>query len=45
MFSATVLAIMLVPVFFVLVLRLFKVKRLNHAETLKVDELHTATGA
>jgi multidrug efflux pump len=45
MLSATVLAIMLVPVFFVLVLRLFKVKRLNHAETLKVDELHTATGA
>ena len=45
MFSATVLAIMLVPVFFVLVLRLFKVKRLSHAETLKVDELHTATGA
>jgi multidrug efflux pump len=45
MLSATVLAIMLVPVFFVLVLRLFKVKRLSHAETPKVDELHTATGA
>jgi multidrug efflux pump len=44
MFSATVLAIMLVPVFFVLVLRLFRVKRLSHAETPKVDELHTATG-
>ena len=45
MFSATVLAIMLVPVFFVVVLRLFKVKRLSHAETPKADELHTATGA
>jgi multidrug efflux pump len=44
MFSATVLAIMLVPVFFVLVLRLFRVKRLSHAETSKADELHTATG-
>jgi multidrug efflux pump len=45
MLSATVLAIMLVPVFFVLVLHLFKVKRLSHAKTLKVNELHTATGA
>jgi multidrug efflux pump len=32
MLSATVLAILLVPVFFVVVLRLFRVKRLNHEE-------------
>jgi multidrug efflux pump len=32
MLSATVLAILLVPVFFVVVLRLFRVKRLNQEE-------------
>jgi multidrug efflux pump len=32
MLSATVLAILLVPVFFVVVLRMFRVKRLNHEE-------------
>jgi multidrug efflux pump len=32
MLTATVLAILLVPVFFVVVLRMFRVKRLNHEE-------------
>jgi multidrug efflux pump len=32
MLSATVLAILLVPVFFVVVLRLFRVNRLDHQE-------------
>ncbi|MEA2726152.1 MAG: multidrug efflux pump, partial [Acetobacteraceae bacterium] len=32
MLSATVLAVLLVPVFFVVVLRMFRVKRLNHEE-------------
>ncbi|ACK50417.1 transporter, hydrophobe/amphiphile efflux-1 (HAE1) family [Methylocella silvestris BL2] len=43
MISATVLAIVLVPVFFVVVLRLFKVKRLNHEEHATARDLQPAT--
>jgi multidrug efflux pump len=45
MLSATLLAIFLVPVFFVAVLRLFRVKRVNHEETPKVGEHQPAIGA
>jgi multidrug efflux pump len=44
MVSATVLAIFLVPVFFVLVLRLFKVQRLNHIENANSEERESAIG-
>jgi len=45
MISATVLAIFLVPVFFVVVLRLFKVKRMIHDENAKAREFHPAIDA
>jgi multidrug efflux pump len=45
MLSATVLEIIFVPVSFVVVLRLFKVKRLNHEESAEMDERHPAIGA
>ncbi|MEJ0096277.1 MAG: efflux RND transporter permease subunit [Methylocella sp.] len=42
MLSATIFAIFLVPVFFVLILRLFKVKRLNHEENAQMHERQPA---
>jgi multidrug efflux pump len=44
MLSATVLAILLVPVFFVVVLRLFRVKRLDHQERHSVAVYQPAAG-
>jgi multidrug efflux pump len=44
MLSATVLAILLVPVFFVVVLRLFRVKRLGHQERRGVAVYQPAAG-
>jgi multidrug efflux pump len=44
MLSATLLAIFLVPVFFVVVLRLFRVKRLNQKERSKVTAHQPAMG-
>ncbi len=45
MLSATVFAIFLVPVFFVVILRAFKVKRLNHQDDSKMNERQPAIGA
>ncbi|HEY4040868.1 MAG TPA: efflux RND transporter permease subunit, partial [Rhodopila sp.] len=44
MLSATMLAILLVPVFFVVVLRLFRVKRLDHEERRSVAVYEPAVG-
>ena len=44
MLSATVLAILLVPVFFVVVLRLFRVKRLDHEKRGRVAVYQPAVG-
>jgi multidrug efflux pump len=44
MLSATILAIFLVPVFFVFVLLLFKVKRLKDRETPKIDQYQPVAG-
>jgi multidrug efflux pump len=44
MVSATVLAILLVPVFFVVVLRLFRVKRLNGEPSQAVADFQPAVG-
>ncbi|WP_428484459.1 efflux RND transporter permease subunit [Rhodopila sp.] len=44
MLSATVLAIFLVPVFFVVVLRLFRVQRINQRERARVPERQPVAG-
>ncbi len=44
MLSATFLAIFLVPVFFVIVLRLFRTKRRSEAEGAKIGGFHAVPG-
>jgi multidrug efflux pump len=44
MLSATVLAILLVPVFFVVVLRLFRVRRRSREPSRDVKEFQPAAG-